>query len=1304
MRKMILQIITMDNNNSNPNTEFDDSEFHWERDTICIADNHFYNNSFVQNQLNSFDYFIRHLLPMRLKRDPISVTNSTNTRKLTLRFVKVSVSRPTIFRNRQGAVPLLPMEARNSDHTYSSPVICDIEIEDESGSSVSTCMETQINLCHIPTMVGSCICHLHGLSQESLWSLGECPLDKGGYFIVNGSEKVIVGRERPSDNRLFAFPENDASKPYIARTEVKSAIDQRFFSIQACSVKLSRNFHVHVFLPYKRNPVPLGILLIALGVGSQKELYDYLVDERDGEEYMWIVGKVVDELMEHSHYGVMTQADALNYVANSINITVAPETKSATPDHHRMTQAADMLNRTLLPHLGNNPLSKIWYLVYMTRNLIRSYSDSGSRFYTDRDSLLNKRVDLSGQLLSQIFSAGYIRMVSDIKQKFNHIFSNEHGSAHNNNTVGWSSDVRQTIQRSGVATSQKMTQALSTGNWTTGRNQPANNTANKGVAQVLNRLNYLGTLSHLRRVNSPLAQAGSKHEPPRRLHSTQINKICPCETPEGAQVGVVKNLAQLTHVTIDTSYYPALFCLKKLGLLPIEEVSREQFHTMHKVLINGVLAGLIESDKKASRICGDLRHLKTVGVLNKYISICWNYDDRELNIQTDGGRYMVPYYRVDEDGHLIIEKWYRAFKKLKGNVKFPYDLNSLSDALPEELEPYIEKEQPYNARKVEYHTWKQAAVEWLDVYEDMSMMYASDYKNLWYFTTFKKNKNTGYYEGNLTPSVDLTRDSVEQNIQSQNIRVNHFKVLDAKRRLVSIKLESDNLPENSVVYHNVNLNRLLSSRYITYTHLLIHPSFVNGVVAANIPFSNHNPSPRNCYQSSMGKQALGIPCTNYHLRMDTTAHVLLYPQRPLLSTMSAKYTGLAYLHHGCIPMVARATYSGHNQEDSLINSLSASQRGYYASAFYRTVSAKKRSTDDNFKVPPAENTLERKVGVAGRDRYHAIDVNTLDIELPRLGTVVVGGDVVIPRSQKVKREVGNESMTYYTDASITVRASEGGVIDLVIPNPKHMEHEDSDGHQFIKVRTCDLRIPEIGDKFASRAAQKGTVGIQFNAGDMICSQDSVCPILIMNPHGIPSRMTNGHLLDEQLAQYAALTGRFLDCTSFTNLHHQEIIQLMEQSGYDAYGENYGYNGMTGAMIGVVTILPTYYQRLRHMVADKMHARNTGPVVALTKQPSEGRARDGGLRIGEMERDALIAHGVSNFIRERLADSSDLYSFHVSKEKKDFVTANPQKGIYQYGTQNVAGDDIREVHMPYAMHLLISELKQMGISTHLEIGD
>ena len=485
-----------------------------------------------------------------------------------------------------------------------------------------------------------------------------------------------------------------------------------------------------------------------------------------------------------------------------------------------------------------------------------------------------------------------------------------------------------------------------------------------------------------------------------------------------------------------------------------------------------------------------------------------------------------------------------------------------------------------------------------------------------------------------------------------------------------------------------------------YTHCEIHPSMILGICASIIPFPDHNQSPRNTYQSAMGKQAMGVYITNYQLRMDTLAHVLYYPQKPLGITRSMEYLHFRELPSGINATVAIACYSGYNQEDSVIMNQSSIDRGFFRSVFYRSYKDEERKM---FGQPEGKDDSERfeKPNPEVCEGMRKSDYSKLDddgLVLP--GTRVSGDDIIIGKTAPIDPTKDDSKMDasqgrfQRRDSSTALRSSEAGYVDQV------MLTTNQDGRKFVKVRVRSVRIPQIGDKFASRHGQKGTIGLTMRQEDMPFSEQGITPDIVVNPHAIPSRMTIGHLVECLLSKVSALTGDEGDATPFTSVTVDEISKLLMNFGYQKRGFETMFNGHTGRKLESSIFLgPTYYQRLKHMVDDKIHARARGPVALLTRQPMEGRARDGGLRFGEMERDCMISHGVASVLKEKLMDASDAFRVHVCDMCGLIAIANLNKGTFECrGCKNKT--KISQVFLPYACKLLFQELMSMQIAPRM----
>jgi DNA-directed RNA polymerase II subunit RPB2 len=407
-----------------------------------------------------------------------------------------------------------------------------------------------------------------------------------------------------------------------------------------------------------------------------------------------------------------------------------------------------------------------------------------------------------------------------------------------------------------------------------------------------------------------------------------------------------------------------------------------------------------------------------------------------------------------------------------------------------------------------------------------------------------------------------------------------------------------------------------------FTHVEVHPSLIHGLCASFIPFCDHNQAPRNTYQAAMGKQALGVPATNYMHRLDAMLHVLCAPQRPLVATWTEATAKCGQLVAGQNVMVAIMCYGGFNQEDSVIMCQSSLDLGMFHSVCYRTSKEETCSTGtdhEKFEVPDSGTCTRMKAA-----SYEHLSATTGAAEI---GTYLECGDIIIGKTVTTT-DTGQEGrIKVARDQSVQVRAYEDGEVDRIVRT------KNEENSECMCVRTHKLRVPMIGDKFSSRHGQKGVVGMVYDRADMPFSDDGVTPDLIVNPHAIPSRMTIGHLFETLLGTEAVAAGELGDGTPFRDLSVEQVARSMEARGFNKYCDTYMSCGVSGKRLQAQVFLgTTYYQRLKHTVEEKIHARSRGPVQPLTRQPMEGRSREGGLRIGEMERDAFSSHGASANIR------------------------------------------------------------------------
>ena len=1162
------------------------------------------NKELIRHHIDTFNDFMENKIPSIVKQfNPLVVYHEyipeTNSYKyeIHIEYGDIYYSSPTIHENDGSSKPMYPQEARLRNLTYAVNIFMDINIKvisngEEPDIFVKNLKNVKIG--KIPIMLRSKFCLLNSRHNLNNNNHDECKYDLGGYFLINGNEKVIVSQEKIAENKVYVFKNSKTSSKFSHVAEIKSVSEDKFITPKNISIKLtskegSIGRTIKVIAPHIKLEIPLFIMFRALGIESDKEIMKYIVNGLEHHDILKLLKPSVED-----SYSKITTDDAYEYLLKGISILGQPRDIKLDRDR-KIEYLKNMLLKDFLPHVGPDLKNKALFLGYMTNRLLKCYLKQVD--YDDRDSYENKRIETPGVLMSILFRQYFTKLVKDMRNSImKELNSGPWKTTKNIEEIVNATNLYKIFKSTTIESGLKY--GLATGNWGI-----KSTTAKVGIAQVLSRLSYNSTLSHLRRVNTPTEKTG-KLIPPRKLHNSQWGIICPTETPEGGSVGLVKNLAISTHVTNYSNSLPIKeYCLD-LGLEILEKCSFEDIHKFTKIFVNGNWLGI---HKNPMEILQELRNYRRVGKINPYVSITFQYNLNEIRIFTDARRCCRPLYIVD-DNNLRITK------------------------------THIEK-----IKKKELY-WNKLIVDTLNPKEK--------------------------YSNNL--GIPKIRQGVIEYIDSE----------ESKNIMVSM---------NDSYLKEKNTANLL------YTHCEIHPSLILGIIASTIPFPHHNQSPRNTYQSAMGKQAMGIYATNYRQRMDTMAHILYYCNEPLVNTKIGTFLPTNKVPNGMNVVVAIATYTGYNQEDSIIMNRSSVQRGLFRSTFYRTYKDDEKKIqssghEERFVKPDKSFTKNMKPG-----SYEKLKNDGLVKE----NTFVDHSDIIIGKVIPVKNTKINGNQVY-RDNSTSLRNNESGFIDKVYVN------RNGEGHRFCKVRVRSDRIPTIGDKFSSRHGQKGTMGMIYDQADMPFTKDGISPDLIINPHAIPSRMTIAQLLECILGKAGTLIGGFGDGTPFVNnddtkLTVNSVGDILEKTcGFQRHGDEILYNGQTGEQMKTqIFIGPTFYQRLKHMVDDKIHSRASGPMVLLTRQPAEGRVRDGGLRFGEMERDCMIAHGSLQFLKERMLDVSDNFRLFICNICGMTAKVNPDKDVYICSRCNNY-TNFSETRIPYACKLLIQELESMFIASRIKV--
>jgi DNA-directed RNA polymerase II subunit RPB2 len=1111
-----------------------------------------------------------------------------------IEFENPQLRKPTIFENNGAVLPMLPNDARLRNLTYASPLTVDIKVttirtDNQDGRKAThKRVFPNAHLGKIPVMVGSSLCLLREQKHVHPMDLGECPEDVGGYFIVGGGERTIISQERMSENRPVVFRNNRNPAKEWEVIEVKSIGPMNEQVPKSNSVRIQYHpknqqiMYLRATIPRMKAEIPLFILFRALGVLQDEVIVKMILGNDQDQIFESLIVESITEAAS-----VLTQEDALMWMKKHLNVWTGKPARTITVE--------DLLRDELYPHIGglDDCYEKACFLAHMTRRLLWvAYKRINN---DDRDAYPNKRVDSPGFLLANLFRTFFqVKMLKDMKASIaKEIHSGSWRATGSFQEIVNMSNLYKVIKSTIIEIGLKS--ALSTGNFGSAK---VGGPPKIGVSQVLGRLNYVSSLSHLRRISTPIEKTAGKLIAPRKLHNTQWGYICPNETPEGHSVGVVKNLAstacitQFSNTGVVLEFIQAMPEFKIIRGLPIEEM-----FTGARIFVNGKWIGMFPPESALDCV-KRLRKAKRSGFIQRQIAIVWKPTVKELWLSTEAGRLVRPLYFAPA---------------LLDIARSPEPLRKellASIAACKNWEEILRWESPAGHNLMEY----------IDAGETEQAMIAMDAPDL-------------------------------------------IKMPAA---------EAD-----------------------SYSHAEIHACVILGSIASTIPFPDHNQSPRNAYQCAMGKQAMGVFAQNYQERFDALAHMLMYPNLPLVSPNMGKHYGAYSMPSGRNIVVAIMAYGGYNQEDSIMINKGSLDRGLFQSVFFRTYKDEEKKNqssgeEERFGRPDPEMTKQLRngnYGKLGADGFIPENtfVNSDDILVGKVVPLRVPTGMVLPAGAKKFRDV-----------SRTPRNNESGFVDKIFKN------RNGEGYSFVKIRMRELRTPEIGDKFSSRHGQKGTCGMILEPEDMPQTASGIIPDIIINPHCIPSRMTIAQLMETLLGKIGCHTGCLGDGTPFNKKMTLDGLAkvLRDDLGLEPYGNEIMYNGHTGRQMETNIFMgPCFYQRLRHCSADKLHSRACGPLVMLTRQPAEGRAREGGLRFGEMERDCVAAHGVMEFTKERFMECSDGFNCYTCRKCGLLAIANPEANIWLCkGCNN--STEFASIQIPYAYKLLVQELETMNIGSRI----
>ena len=1091
----------------------------------------------AKQHLNSFDEFLKKGLQDIIDEiGHIDIENAEYPYKIQLG--RIQFKQPRMMELDGSVTHITPVEARLRNVSYVAPLMLEANVI-EDGKTLETRF---IHIGDIPVMVKSESCILRSFTQQKLIDYAEDPEDPGGYFIINGSERVIVGLEDLSYNKIIVDAEKVGGKKVFKAKVYSSIVGYR----AKLELVLKEDGLIVARIPGSPVDIPIITLMRALGLESDKEIAS-VISLNDN------VQNELESSFEKTD--ITTSKDAIVYISKRI----AP----GMLEEFQIKRAETLLDWGLLPHLGKQPdnrKEKTQFLGEAACKLLEL--KLGWIQPDDKDHYGNKVVKFAGQMLADLFRTAFRNLVRDMKYQLE-----RSGQKRGINAVS-------AAIRPGII-SDKLNNAIATGNWGRGR---------VGVTQLLDRTNYLSTISHLRRVQSPLSRTQPNFEA-RDLHSTHFGRICPSETPEGSNCGLVKNLALSAIISVSVSSEEVVEKMYEFGTAHFSDVKDSVKKDGARIFVDGKLIGY---HKDGEKLANSLRELRRSSKIHPHVGISIHQPEQEgatkrLYVNCNAGRVLRSLIIV-KDGKSVLTQ-------------------DLLDKVTKKL------------------------VSWNDL-----------------------------------------------------IRMGVIELVDA------------NEEENCLITFD-------DKHVKKHTHIEIFPSAILGAGASIIPYPEHNQSPRNTYESAMAKQSLGFSTPMMNTSTYVRQHSMLYPQTPIVTTKAMGLLGLEKRPAGQNCVVAVLPFDGYNIEDAIVLSKSSVERGLGRTFFYRIYESESKQYPggmrDNFEIPNADDNLR---GYKGEKSYRLLEDDGIIASESR----VSGGDILIgktspPRFMEEYRELESRG-PYRRDTSIGVRPSEVGVVDTIVLT------QANEGGKMYKVRIRDMRPPEIGDKFASRHGQKGVVGILAKAEDLPYTADGISPDVLINPHAFPSRMTVGMMMESITGKAAAIRGKKVDASAFVGEKMEDVKGVMKDAGFEYSGKEIMYDGKTGKQFPVeVFIGVVYYQKLHHMVADKIHARARGQVQMLTKQPTEGRARGGGLRFGEMERDCIIAYGASMILKDRLLDESDKSDIFVC-ERCGLVAYHDIKQRRFYCRVCVDKGKVSSVSVAYAFKLLLQEMSSLAIAPRLLIKE
>ncbi len=1010
-------------------------------------------------------------------------------KEIVVRMKNLRLGKPTIKEANGAEHPATPLECRLRKLTYFSPVYLDFKIFRDDlppgpGADLGFQEEKSVHIGNLPIMVRSARCNLHPnhvdenrrLSPETsaedsqrntqlLRKFGEDPVDPGGYFIINGTERVLISMEDLAPNRVTV----EKNKKYAHETQVAKIFSQKDGVRKPLNVEKRRDGLLMVKIPSAgTTPVPLVLLMRALGVENDREIFASIAGPPEAMKY---TVANLNDVRDNEEYGVDTSEEALSWLEKKF--------AAGQQKEYRESRIQNLLDNELLPHLGSSPDNREKKAIFLGR-IARQVLEMAikDRDPNDKDHYANKRVRLAGDLVEDLFRVSLQQLARDLKYQL---------ERHHNRKR----ELRiSSCLRPDVLTT-KIMHALATGNWVGGRS---------GVSQLLDRTTFLSALSHLRRVTSPLVRS-QPHFEARDLHPTQWGRLCPNETPEGQNCGLVKNAAQMIDVSEEVPADDVKDLLKEAGV----NDNPDGWAAGSRIHVNGDIFGL---HKRPHKLVSQFKRRRRSGRIRPEVSIRHDLENRDVYINTDRGRMLRPLLIIDH-GSLQITKMHLDGLN-SGEVTFSDLVSS-------------------------------GVVEWVDAEEEEDLLIAP--------RPFDLPHLSPEHNRPIDPSkvewlnmgdhgISHAELSVEVCLPNSDVVIEEFKV--------PLNYFQDNID-------SLRRKEKKDNTVLVFTHVEIDPQLILGVCASLVPYPEHNSTPRVTGGTAMVKQSLGVASANFRLRPDTRAHVMHYPQRSIVSTRAMKSTNFDKRPGGQNLVVAIISHHGYNMQDAVIMNRASVERALGRSAFVRTYNAENKrfpgGQEEKIEIPGTG--LDEIKGLKSWDSYSHLERDGLPVPEEELTSEEGGRSILVGKTSPPRflEEAHGAFLQAQErrESSMLVRHGEKGWVDNVYVT------ESLDSGRLVRLTLRTNKIPELGDKFASRHGQKGIIGRLVNQEDMPFTEDGVIPDLLINPHAIPSRMTVAHVLEMIGGKVGSMEGRRIDGTAFTGEKEESLRAGLLRNGLNHAG-------------------------------------------------------------------------------------------------------------------------------------------------------